>query len=119
MNKAALDEIDWQIYHNWRLKLPEDKKEEIYASSFEDVSSRIDDYLAVNKLAIELTAKDLLENVLMKVRINWMKKEPTALEINRIVNDYTRKVKSTVDTKGSQNVAKNFVRNVFENEFGA
>ena len=34
MNDAAVKEIDWQIYHNWQLRLPEESKDKIYFTTF-------------------------------------------------------------------------------------
>ena len=83
-----------------------------------EVSSQIDDYLQVEKIALELSAKDLMENELMKARVNWIRREPTALEINRIVKGYTTKVKNIIDFKLLQEMSKDFVRKLFKNDYG-
>ena len=118
MNEAAIREIDWQLYHNWQLRLPEDQKDQIYASTFQQISDNIDEYVKQFMVQYETQTQIDMAAVLQKARDSWKGREPRSSEIQSIVKNYQRQIKGYINDREVRKIAKDYVRGFFKANFG-
>ena len=115
MKEAARDEIDKQINHSWKWKVPEEEKSEIYDFIFKKVSERIDLFVKSREYRDTLRATNIIKDDIEKVKTKFADRDPTDADIVDILKNYAVQVQTTVENqKANEKMTRDYVKEQFK-----
>ena len=83
MSTAIQEEVDWQLYRNWKLKLPASQKDTIKALALRDTASWVQATKGYFSEDFERTATKVISDIMTPYTTKWTKSQPSDDELNQ------------------------------------